>query len=218
MVYLTLSSHIKKDLETAGWDTGYTADKTFTLVESVVHKLPFLAHYVFIELVSLKRSQFPTLRAFPNRLEMLWARATKEDQFSDKVWVSIALEGIKTSNPEWYSYWWLDLHKNGPIEKDRFRRFLESSAYKEEELPRTAAHNLSPSTSPMQKMQPSKRNPRSGHHINETSSEVHLECGCLIKPNRPTHKKENCWVLHPEKRPWPPRRKGLLERLAAASP
>ncbi|KAG5942589.1 hypothetical protein E4U59_001003 [Claviceps monticola] len=36
---------------------------------------------------------------------------------------------------------------------------------------------------------------------NTSSQNMTLDCGCVIKPNRPTHLSEDCWRLHPEKKP-----------------
>ncbi len=84
LIFTSLSTTIQKDIRTAGWTTKNTAHETMTFVESVVHKVPATSAYdLLVELFSLNRTDFLTLRAYLDRLQFLWTRAGKKEGLSD---------------------------------------------------------------------------------------------------------------------------------------
>lgn len=123
---------------------------------------------------------------------------------NDAAWVATTLNGIKKTYPDLYRTWLHEITKGGQgVSRDTLYQAIVAEAQKDDLEKRI---NMTVQRQTNTNNNTNTNNPQT--KTNNTQSDITLSCGCKIKPGWVIHTKENCWVLHPEKRVVRPPRTG----------
>ncbi|KAH6972608.1 hypothetical protein EDB80DRAFT_876669 [Ilyonectria destructans] len=115
----------------------------------------------------------------------------------DEVFVTVALNGIRETNEVWYNNWAHDMEKGNKITKDQITSFLtrQANAEKNQKSNFSAVGFKKPET----EAAATQKKHENSMEMFKDRAIYFFDCPAMRTGLR--HKKTECWVKHPEKRP-----------------
>ena len=120
-------------------------------------------------------------------MQYYWTRILAEfPTMPEAIWVNVALNGIKTSNSDWYNNWSHEIQRGKKITKEEFLKFLSSHDNTE----KSSNFNMAATQNNHRGKQPQNQ-------INNTGVKKRLECGCNVSPGRRERTPDQCCTRYP---------------------
>ncbi|KAG6151975.1 hypothetical protein E4U51_000533 [Claviceps purpurea] len=193
VIWQSLSFRVQRNLIHAGWLATMPVTRMMTLIKN---DCGFEADLAVIELLqqfsTSCRSNFATTRAWLDHHQNLWSRINKIVTMPEVVWISQTIKAVEDSMPEVHSSWKIKGFSKDLLTKEDMLTYLTYEANKPEKEQKLTFNTQSKAKSPEEPSAAEK---------NTTSQDVTLDCGCVIKPGRPTHNSDDCWTLYPDQKP-----------------
>ncbi|KAG6310739.1 hypothetical protein E4U44_005097 [Claviceps purpurea] len=192
LIWGSLSSQTQSNLIAAGWKAAMPAPK---LMEFIRSECGFCnSDFAIIDLLQQfsesRNSDFPSIRSWLDHHQNLWYRINMFEKFPDIIWISQTVKAVEDSMPQVRDAWMMKSYSKAALKKENMLAYLLKEANRQSK-DREAKFGARKKTKAKSKTQ----------NRNDTREAVILDCGCSIRPGRVIHAMNDCWILHPQKRP-----------------
>ncbi|KAG5994815.1 hypothetical protein E4U52_000722 [Claviceps spartinae] len=192
LIWGSLSPRIQRSLVVAGWEAAMPAPKLMEFIRSECFCNSDFAIMDLLHRFSESRnSDFPSIRSWLDHHQDLWYRINMVEKIPDIVWVSQTVKAVQDSMPQVHEAWTIKSFSGDRLKKENMLAYLLKEANRQSKDREEAKSNPRKKTKAKSKTQ----------NRNGTREVVILDCGCPVRPGRVIHAMNDCWTLHPEKKP-----------------
>ena len=194
----TLSSEVVDTLHNTGWDEDQaTAAETWAKLRATVLQISQDSLSDLIRsFYTIERENFPTLREYIHKLQWISQHIEKSGEPIGKItFITIALEGLRDSDPHIYLPLKHDLDSGRPMTKEGFLEFMQKKAVAETLF---AGQSIAVPTTKKNPATTSNNDDNNPYNVPE--EDICKPCRKSY-PSRRVHRTTRCWITHPHQVP-----------------
>ncbi|KAG6030582.1 hypothetical protein E4U19_000421 [Claviceps sp. Clav32 group G5] len=194
LIWGSLSSQIHSNLIAAGWKAAMPAPKLMEFIKSDCGfcNSDFAIINQLHQFSDSRNSDFPSIRSWLDHHQNLWYRINMFEKIPDIIWVAQTVKAVEDSMPQVHNAWKMKSYSKEGLKKENMLSYLLKEANRQ-------AKDREAKLGPRKKTKAKTKTKTQNR--NDTREVVILDCGCSIRPGRVIHAMDDCWILHPQKRP-----------------